>query len=51
LFGLTVWLYCEKFHAKATVPPQFFGLFASTLGMVIGSLVAPSARHGHHTHA
>ena len=28
----------EAFFAEATVPPQFVGLFASAVGIVVGSL-------------
>ena len=38
LAGLAVWVICESFFADAVVPPQMVGLFASFLGLVLGSL-------------
>lgn len=50
LAGLVTWGICEKFFAEATVPPQLVGLFASVVGMLVGSF-APQlirdARTGH----
>ena len=50
LAGLVTWGICERFFAEATVPPQMVGLFASTVGMLVGSF-APQlirdARTGH----
>ena len=37
LLGLAVWTICEAFFAEAVVPPQMVGLFASAIGMVVGS--------------
>jgi Na+/proline symporter len=52
-FGLAAWLAAEALAADATVPPQFVGLAASLLGMVLGSSVpraaaAPAPRAGAH---
>ena len=38
LAGLAVWGICEALYADATIPPQMVGLFASAIGMAIGSL-------------
>jgi solute:Na+ symporter, SSS family len=38
LAGLVTWGICERFFAEATVPPQIVGLFASAVGMLVGSL-------------
>jgi solute:Na+ symporter, SSS family len=35
--GLAAWALAEAFYAEAVVPPQFVGLFASALGIVVGS--------------
>ena len=54
LGGLAVWGICEAFFASALIPPQLVGLFASILGMVVGSLapqVLKDARHGTHASA
>ena len=37
LGGLAVWVICERFFAEADVPPQMWGLFASAIGMAVGS--------------
>jgi len=50
LAGLVTWGICEKFFAEATVPPQMVGLFASMVGMLVGSFapqVIRDARTGH----
>jgi SSS family transporter len=50
LAGLVTWGICEKFFAEATVPPQMVGLFASVVGMLVGSFapqVIRDARTGH----
>jgi Na+/proline symporter len=50
LAGLVTWVICEKFFAEATVPPQMVGLFASMVGMLVGSFapqVIRDARTGH----
>jgi SSS family transporter len=49
--GLAVWGISETFFADAIVPPQMVGLFASAIGMVLGSLapqLVKDARHGTH---
>ncbi len=49
--GLAVWAICEKFVADAEIPPQIVGLFASAIGMVVGSYMpqlVKDARHGTH---
>jgi SSS family solute:Na+ symporter len=38
LVGMAAWIIAEKFYAEAVMPPQFTGLIASALGMVVGSL-------------
>jgi len=47
--GLSVWILCEFIDPEGLIPPQFNGLFASILGMVVGSL-APQmiSRAGNH---
>ncbi|HEX5629991.1 MAG TPA: sodium:solute symporter family protein [Usitatibacteraceae bacterium] len=37
LAGLAVWVICERFFAEADIPPQMWGLFASVIGMLVGS--------------
>jgi Na+/proline symporter len=44
--GLAVWGTSEKFFADDVVPPQMWGLFASILGMVAGSLAPQLVRDG-----
>jgi SSS family transporter len=54
LAGLAAWGICERFLADAIVPPQMVGLFASAIGMVVGSLapqLVKDARHGTHAGA
>ena len=52
LAGLVVWGICERFYTEAEIPPQIMGLFASALGMVLGSLAPQLVRDaGHGTHA
>ena len=46
LAGLAVWGICEAFFADAMLPPQIVGLFASILGMVVGSLAPQLVRDG-----
>ena len=36
--GLSVWLLSEFADPEALIPPQFNGLFASLIGMMVGSL-------------
>ncbi len=38
VLGLTAWITMEFIAPEAALPPQFVGLIASTLGMVLGSL-------------
>jgi solute:Na+ symporter, SSS family len=38
IMGIGTWSACEFAFADATVPPQIVGLFASFLGMLMGSL-------------
>lgn len=45
LAGLAVWAICEQFFVEADVPPQIWGLFASALGMAIGSLAPQIVRN------
>jgi Na+/proline symporter len=50
--GLAVWGACEKLFVDADIPPQMWGLFASAIGMVAGSLVPQLIKDaGHGTHA
>ena len=54
LVGLAVWVICESFYADAVVPPQMVGLFASIVGMLVGSLapqILRDARTGAHARA
>lgn len=44
VFGLGTWLFLELLGIDEPAEPQLIGLFASAIGMVIGSLVAPD-RH------
>jgi SSS family transporter len=46
LAGLAVWAICEAFFAAAMVPPQIVGLFASMIGMGVGSLAPQVIRDG-----
>jgi solute:Na+ symporter, SSS family len=38
IFGLIVWIGCERFYPEAVVPPQLAGLAAAFVGMIVGSL-------------
>ena len=38
LTGLAAWTICERFFPEADIPPQIWGLFASSIGMIGGSL-------------
>ena len=38
VFGVGTWLACNTVAADALVPPNLVGLFASVIGMVLGSL-------------
>jgi len=42
LCGLAVWVIGERFFADADIPPQMWGLFASIVGMLVGSFRGPS---------
>jgi SSS family solute:Na+ symporter len=44
--GMVAWIIAEKFYAEAVMPPQFTGLIASVIGMVVGSLVPQLIRDG-----
>jgi Na+/proline symporter len=46
-FGLTTWIVLEITGFDGPGEPQLVGLFASLLGMLIGSAVSPNRRHGH----
>jgi Na+/proline symporter len=47
--GLSVWLLSESIDPEALIPPQFNGLFASLLGMILGSLAPQVIGHqGNH---
>ncbi|AAZ96165.1 probable sodium/solute symporter [Thiobacillus denitrificans ATCC 25259] len=43
--GFVVWVAVEFVAPDAALPPQFAGLIASALGMVLGSLAVPKRRH------
>lgn len=45
--GLATWLILEITGVEEPVEPQVIGLFASLLGMVLGSLLSPNREHGH----
>ena len=40
-FGLTIWLLLEFMGIEEPVEPQLIGLFASLIGMILGSAIAP----------
>jgi XapX domain-containing protein len=44
-FGLATWIILEITDLDIPVPPQFFGLFASLFGMVLGSYITPNKHH------
>jgi len=47
--GLSVWLLSESIDPEALIPPQFNGLFASLMGMILGSLAPQVIGHqGNH---
>lgn len=39
IFGVSIWLLCEKLYAEAAVPPQMVGFLAAVVGMLVGSFV------------
>jgi len=45
LFGLSTWIILEITGIDEPVPPQLYGLFASMLGMLLGSYITPNKRH------
>lgn len=45
--GLSTWIVLEITGFEGPGEPQLIGLFASALGMVIGSLLSPNQRGGH----
>ena len=63
VFGVGTWLTADTVAADALIPPNLVGLFASVIGMVLGSLAptvlssrgmsieAALRHHGHHTGA
>lgn len=50
-FGLITWIILEMTGVQEPVEPQLFGLFASLLGMILGSTISPNRGHGHGGHA
>jgi Na+/proline symporter len=46
--GLAVWAICERFFADVDVPPQMWGLFASVVGMLVGSFAPQLVRDARH---
>lgn len=50
-FGLITWIILEITGVEEPVEPQLFGLFASLLGMILGSMISPNRGHGHGGHA
>lgn len=49
-FGLITWIILEMTDVQEPIEPQLFGLFASLLGMLIGSFISPNRGHGHGGH-
>jgi solute:Na+ symporter, SSS family len=50
--GLMTWIASEIYRPAGGVPPQFFGLLASLVGMIAGSLLPQwYGRRSHHAHA
>ncbi len=49
-FGLITWIILEMTDVQEPIEPQLFGLFASLLGMMIGSFISPNRGHGHGGH-
>jgi solute:Na+ symporter, SSS family len=45
--GLSTWIVLEITGFDGPGEPQLVGLFASLLGMIIGSLMSPNRGHGH----
>ena len=45
--GLSTWIVLEITGFEGPGEPQLIGLFASALGMVVGSFLSPNQRHGH----
>jgi Na+/proline symporter len=45
--GLSTWIVLEITSFEGPGEPQLIGLFASALGMVIGSFLSPNQRRGH----
>ncbi len=45
--GLTTWIILEITGFEGPGEPQLMGLFASLLGMIIGSYMSPNRGHGH----
>lgn len=43
LCGLVTWIACELFFSEFVIPAQMMGLFASFVGMIVGSLYIPSS--------
>ena len=50
-FGLSTWIILEITGFEGPGEPQLMGLFASMLGMVLGSFISPNKTHGHGGHA
>ena len=48
LAGLAVWAICERFFAEVDMPPQMWGLFASVVGMLVGSFAPQLVRDSRH---
>jgi Na+/proline symporter len=46
LAGMAAWIVAERFYADAVMPPQFTGLIASVIGMVVGSYAPQLVRDG-----
>jgi SSS family solute:Na+ symporter len=44
-FGLATWIILEITEVDLRLPPQFFGLFASMFGMILGSYITPNKIH------
>lgn len=50
-FGLSTWLVLEFTGFEGPGEPQLIGLFASAIGMLLGSTIAPNRHGGHGGHA
>jgi len=49
--GLATWIILEITGFEGPGEPQLIGLFASAVGMIIGTIISPNRFHGHGGHA